>query len=414
MLVGPAGAGKGIVIDAAARAEQLAGRETIGVAVSGSTAELLGAGSPALSGQTMTLNSLIARARSGATHVGQDTVVILDEAGMSDHARLDQLTELIERSGAELIAVGDGKQLPSIGPGGMFDRITTYTPTAELQDIHRTHDPEERRAWQTLRAGAPEQAMAHYHQRGQLHYQDTRDQAGEEAVQHWHTLTQDHGIREVALIADASNQEIDRLNARAQHLRTQNGELTEHEIPLKAVHYGLRQGDRVAFTTQHRPPQAPRVENGTRGEVTHIDREQAQVTVTLDGSDRQITLTDDDIENLRLAYAQHIYRQQGATVDRAVVVTGGWQTSKESAYVEASRARHGTDWYIAREDLGTEDQDTDRTTRLTQRMRQTRAQTPSLTYNELPDPIHQLDPTHPTWPQPPHPEHPQPQPEHER
>ena len=35
VLVGPAGTGKGVVIDAAARAEQHAGRETIGVAVSG-------------------------------------------------------------------------------------------------------------------------------------------------------------------------------------------------------------------------------------------------------------------------------------------------------------------------------------------------------------------------------------------
>ena len=32
-------------------------------------------------------------------------------------------------------------------------------------------------------------------------------------------------------------------------------------------------------------------------------------------------------------------RLQGATVDRAVVVTGGWQTARESAYVEASAAR---------------------------------------------------------------------------
>jgi conjugative relaxase-like TrwC/TraI family protein len=386
VLVGPAGAGKGIVIDAAVRAEQLAGRETLGVAVSGSTAELLGAGSPALTGQTTTLDSLIARAKTGAIHIGPDTTVILDEAGMSDHTRLDHLTALVERSGAKLVAVGDGKQLPSIGPGGMFNRLTAHAPTAELHDIHRTRDPEEQRAWQALRAGEPEQAMAHYHDRGQLHYQDTRDQAGEQAVQRWHTLTQQHGIKEVALIADASNQEIDRLNARAQHLRTEHGELTEHEISLQAVHYGLRQGDRVAFTTQHRPPGAPRVENGTRGQITHIDPQQHQATVTLDGSDRQITLTREDLETLRLAYAQHIYRQQGATVDRAVVVTGGWQTSKESAYVEASRARHGTDWYIAHEDLGTQGEDTHRTTRLAERMRQTRAQTPSLTYHELPDP----------------------------
>ena len=42
-------------------------------------------------------------------------------------------------------------------------------------------------------------------------------------------------IREVALIADAANTDIDRLNARAQHLRAERGELGHHEIPLPSV-----------------------------------------------------------------------------------------------------------------------------------------------------------------------------------
>jgi len=95
---------------------------------------------------------------------------------------------------------------------------------------------------------------------------------------------------------------------------------------------------------------------------------------------------------VRLAYAEHIYRKQGATVDRAVVLTGGWQTSKESAYVEASRARHGTDWYLSREDLGTDGPDTDRTTCLADRMNHTRAQMPSLAYEDL------FNPYDPDWP----------------
>jgi ATP-dependent exoDNAse (exonuclease V) alpha subunit len=104
---------------------------------------------------------------------------------MVDHKRLDALTELIERSGAKLIVVGDGKQLPSIGPGGMFDRLTKHAPTVELETIHRTTDPQEQRAWQALRAGEPERAMAHYKARGRLHLADTRDQAAENAVQAW-------------------------------------------------------------------------------------------------------------------------------------------------------------------------------------------------------------------------------------
>ena len=384
VLVGPAGTGKGVVIDAAARAEQYAGRETIGVAVSGSTAERLGADSPTLAGQTLTLDALVARANTGTMRVGQDTTVFLDEAGMVDHKRLDALTELVERSGAKLIAVGDGKQLPSIGPGGMFDRLATHAPTAELADIHRTTNPAERRAWQALRAGEPERAMAHYASRGQLHLSDTRDQAAEQAVQTWAALTDGRDIRDVALIADAANTEIDRLNARAQHLRAQRGELGHHEIPLPGVHYGLREGDLIAFTTQHRPPGQPRVENGTRCQVRTIH--ERGVTVTLDGSQRKVQLAREDLDSLRLAYAQHVYRQQGATVERSVVLTGGWQTSKETAYVEATRARHGTDWFIARDDLGTEGQDAARITRLAQKMTNSRAQTPSLAHPELPDP----------------------------
>lgn len=381
VLVGPAGTGKGVVIDAAAKAEQHAGRRVIGIAVSGSTAERLGADSPALGGRTATLDALVARANTGSVRVGPDTTVLVDEAGMLDHRRMDALTELVERSGAKLIAVGDGKQLPSIGPGGMFDRLAAHVPIAELADIRRTQDPAERRAWAALRAGEPERAMAHYFNRAQLHFVDTRDEAGEAAVRHWMTLADKHGVREVALIADASNKEIDRLNARAQHLRAQRGELGDREVALEHTHYGLREGDVVAFTTQHRPPGQPRVENGTRGQVARVD-EHGGLMVALDGSGRRVWLASEDIDSLRLAYAQHVYRQQGATVERSVVVSGGWQTSKETAYVEASRARRGTDWFVARDELGAEGQDARRVMQLAGRMLTTRAQVPSLSYRE--------------------------------
>jgi ATP-dependent exoDNAse (exonuclease V) alpha subunit len=391
VLVGPAGTGKGVVIDATARAEQRVARETIGVAVSWSTAERLGNDSPALHGQTMALDALITRVKAGHVHVGPDTTIILDEAGMTDHNRMAALTQLVERTGAKLIAVGDGKQLPSIGPGGMFDSITRHAPTAELQTIHRTKDPAEQHAWRALRNGEPERALAHYASRKALHIADTRSQAAENAVQAWAQLTQEHPIRDIALIADATNQEIDRLNARAQHLRHQHGELGRHETQLPHVHYGIRQGDLIAFTNQYRPPQAPRVENGTRGEITRLHPD-GSATIALDGSDRHLTLAPKDLKSIRLAYAQHVYRQQGATVERAIVLTGGWQTSKETAYVEATRARQRTDWHIARQDLNPGAQVPDPIARLVQRMTRSRAHTPTTTQQTLPDPA--WDPTH--------------------
>jgi conjugative relaxase-like TrwC/TraI family protein len=214
ILIGPAGTGKGVVIDAAARAEKLSGRETLGIAVSGSTAQRLGYDSPAIAGQTLTLDALVARVERARLQVHEHTTIYLDEAGMADTSRLERLTEVVERTGAKLVLVGDGAQLPSIGAGGMFDRLAEIAPSATLSNVRRTLDRAERRAWADLRAGRSDRAMAHYQSIGRLHMSDTRDEAVEHAVKEWAKLTETHPIDEVALISDASNKEIHRLNAR--------------------------------------------------------------------------------------------------------------------------------------------------------------------------------------------------------
>ncbi len=382
VLVGQAGAGKGVVIDAAVRAELHAGREPLGVAVAGDTAERLGRESPALERRTLTLDSLVAKARTGSLTLDQSTTVFFDEAGMADTRRLHALSDVVQRSGGKLVVIGDARQLPAIGAGGLFERLSDTAPTARLSEVRRTSDPLERHAWADLRAGHAEQAMAHYQARGQLHFADTREQALEGAVKQWDELAEREGVKQVALMSDASTTEIDRMNARAQHLRAERGELGEQEIPLPSVAYGVREGDRVAFIAQHRPEGERRVENGTRGEIVRVDVDQRRVSVLTDGA-REVTLAGEELENLRLAYAQHLYRQQGATVQRAVVVTGGWQTSQEGAYVQASRARNGTDWHIARDDLGTEGVDAQRVGRLAELMRASRAQLPSLAFRAL-------------------------------
>jgi conjugative relaxase-like TrwC/TraI family protein/excisionase family DNA binding protein len=385
VLIGPAGTGKGVVIDAAARAEQLTGRETVGVAVSWSTTERLGRDSPALVGQTFSVDALVARVEHGRVEIGKDTTVYFDEAGMADTPRLGQLSEMVERTGAKLVAIGDGAQLPSIGAGGMFDRLSQLAPSVTLSDVRRTMDPAEQRAWADLRAGRSDRAMAHYLAKHRLHMAATRDQAVEQAVHDWAKLTEAHPINEIALISDASNKEIDRLNARAQHYRAQRGELGDLEAEIPGIHYGIRKGDRIALIEPHHERGKQRIENGSRGEVLDITPA-GEALIEFDLTGQRRTLASDDLAQLRLAYAQHIHRAQGATVTRTLVVTGGWQTSKEPAYVEASRARTGTDWYVNRDDLGTEGHDTDRIKRLAHNMSRSHAQTPSLAHPELPDP----------------------------
>jgi hypothetical protein len=82
--------------------------------------------------------------------------------------------------------------------------------------------------------------------------------------------------------------------------------------------------------------------------------------------------------DLRLSYAQHVYKAQGRTVERAFVLTGGWRTDRERAYVALTRARDRTDLYVSREDLGEQGMDAGAIERLADAIAQSNAQQPSI------------------------------------
>lgn len=383
MLVGEAGTGKGVVIDAAARAELAAGREVLGTAVSGSTAERLGQDSPALAGRSIHVDALLAQVAHGHVDIDERTTILFDEAGMADTERLAALTRLAARRRAKLVLIGDAAQLPAIGAGGMFEELEDALPTARVTEVRRTRDRAEQTAWRALRRGDAGKAMAHYLARGQLHMSDVREDALEAAVRRYDELARAVGYRQVALMTDGTNLEIDAMNARAQQLRLQRGEVSEVSVPLplddtERPVYDLRAGDRVTWRRPQRVPGERRVENGTRGTIVAVDPAAQAVRVEIDGTGRHVDVVGQELAQLRLAYAQHLYRQQGATVDRAVTLTGGWQTSREGSYVQASRARHGIDWFVARADLGTEGDDAERIERLADAMRVSSAQRASI------------------------------------
>jgi len=376
VLIGPAGTGKGVVIDAAAQAEREAGREVYGVAVAGRTAQRLGEASPALDGRTRTIDSFVTALDAGRLHVDQQTTVYVDEAGMGDTARLAPLVAAVDERGGRLVAIGDHRQLPAIGAGGMFEHAAECVPTAQLAEVRRTQDPATREAWRELREGDPTVAMAYFHARGDLRFADTREQAVERAAHRYDELAREHGHEHVALMSDASNVEIDTLNLRVQQLRRERGELTPEAVEHPDGHR-LHGHDRVVWTQPMRLGDGgPRVENGQRGTITTADPEHGTLAVRLDAG-RMVQLDGEQVGALRLAYAGHITREQGATVREGVALTGGWQTSREGVYVQASRATDRIEFHVSREDLDSPD-DAERVRQLAARVACSDAQTPSI------------------------------------
>jgi len=377
--VGQAGTGKGVVISAAREAWEADGHRVIGTAVAGATAKRLAADTGIA--ETMTTDALLGRAQSGRLGLDERSVVVMDETGMADTRRLAALTQATAQSGSKLVLVGDQAQLSAIGAGGLFDAVRSKVPTAELTEVHRAWEDWERQAWAQVRAGEAAPALAAYRSRDRLHVSDTREEAGQRMVDDWDRTRAEVGEGGCVMICDASNSELDRLNAIAQDRRLEAGELGDDRAELPGRPYGLHAGDEVLLTGALYEPGRERVENGTRAQVTQASGRKVTLR-TEEPQPREVPVDTRQFSELRLAYAQHVYKAQGATVDRALVLTGGWQTDRESAYVALTRARERSDLYVSREDLGEEGMDDGAIQRLSERITLSRAQQASITQPE--------------------------------
>jgi ATP-dependent exoDNAse (exonuclease V) alpha subunit len=379
------------VLDAAREAWERDGQRVIGTAIAGATAQRLGA--DAGIGETMTTDSLIRRVEHDRLKLDRNTVVVIDEAGMADTRRLARLIEITDRSDSKLVLAGDQEQLSPIGAGGLFAELKDNVPTAQLSEVHRAKHDWERDAWGQLRQGDAERALGEYQDRGRLHIEETRADAGQRMVNDWAATRAAHPDDRVVMLTDASNHELDQLNKQAQEKRLDAGELGAQTVDLPGRPYGLRFGDEVIFSAQHRVPGEARVENGTRGQVFAARERDSNVVIrTQEPRPRYVEVSTREFDGLRLAYAQHVYKAQGLTTDRSLVLTGGWQTDRETSYVALTRARERTDVYTSREDLGHAGIDTDAIGRLAERANQSHAQQASITRAEIDEPIRRDSP----------------------
>ncbi len=380
VLVGQAGTGKGVVITAAADAWRQEGYEVLGTAIAGATAKRLEA--DAKLETAMTTDALLHRLDEGKIALGNRSVVVMDEAGMADTRRLAKLVEATSRAESKLVLVGDQAQLPSIGAGGIFAAVQSRAPTAELSEVHRARNQWERDAWRQVRTGEGGRALAAYAAHDRLHVSDTREQAGREMLDAWDRARTERPEERIVMLTDASNVEMDALNAAAQERRESAGELGSRTAELPGRPYGIAPGDEVILTRAFHPRSEPRVENGTVADVLDADGRHELTLMTREPDPREVKLDTEEFRELRLAYVQHVYKAQGLTVDRAFVLTGGWQTDQERAYVALTRARDQTDIYVSRDDLGEEGMDAGAIERLAERIEVSNEQEASIEREE--------------------------------
>ena len=355
VVVGQAGTGKSTALQGVARAHQQAGRSVLVTSTGAQAAERLAAElrEAGVEGRGYSTAALRVNVERGVVVLDAGVTVIHDEAALASTREQAWLFKAVSESGARLVAIGDPRQSQAVGAGGLWDEIEQTAKAqdafVELSRIVRAYDPADRRDQALWRAGRHDNALAGYAQRGFLVIETEQRRVEDVALDA--AQADRHGGRETLVVVEASNEQLDALNARAQAIRLQDGELGSASVPLTSRPYGLRAGDEVVVRAPVRHPDLGSIRNGVSAQVIAVDAKSATATLRFsDGRQAPFDRATLDTGQIRLAYVSHPFPAQGRTTDTTHVIAGPLSTA-EGSYVALTRAREHTHLYASSDQL---------------------------------------------------------------
>ncbi len=357
-IVGRAGSGKTTALAAAARALWASGIPVTGCAPSAQAAHVL---QQATGMPSVTLHALCARWQAGiAAPAG---CIVVDEASMADTRTLERLLALTERR-ARVVLVGDDRQLPAVGPGGLFAELAARLGAVELVANHRQAADWERHALALLRRGDSHVALELWLAHGRIHADV--DPVGACAGAWWRDRLRS-GDADTAMLAYRRH-DVAALNQAAAAALEAAG-LRGPRVGAGQATYAV--GDCIRCRIND--PRAG-LRNGMRGHIGAVDNQRG--TITLDADDgTRIEIPRD----YRLAggvdhgWALTGHAAQGLTVARAFVVAPEPGAHAEWGYVALSRAREAVHLFVG------DEPDSDPLVELAQSLRTAAARPPAIT-----------------------------------
>jgi conjugative relaxase-like TrwC/TraI family protein len=340
VVIGKAGAGKTLALDAARAAWQASGHTVIGTSLAARAAAQLEADAGIPSATLARLERELQR-----RPLPHDSVLIVDEAAMVGTRQLARLATIAAEAGAKLVLVGDDRQLPAIDAGGGFRALSNAIEPIQLRRNRRQCQAWEAAALDALAIGRTAAALDAYDTHGRIHRGNNAHEVREKLVTDWlEALDTGADVRILALHRD----DVDDLNQRARRRLRQRGELTE-SIEVEGRTFAI--GDQVVgLRNNYRSG----ILNGTTGTITALHPDEQTVTIeTRDGLAIRLSRAYVRRGHLEHAYAITVHKSQGATYDQAFVL-GDDRLYREAGYVALSRARTTTRLYAVRTDTNDE------------------------------------------------------------
>lgn len=357
VMVGDAGTGKSSTLHAVREAHEAAGLRVIGTSSGGkASAELM-----ASSGiDSRSIAKLQSDLELGREQLNARTVLVIDEAGMTSSRDMAALMRAADEAGAKVILVGDWKQLQPVGAGETFRAVDQALGSARLEQINRQSQEWERGTVKELSRGEAAQALKTYAEQGRIHIDATYQKAIKDvATRHVENMREVGQDKAVALAG--TRQAVDHINEAVRAELKREGQLGEGEkfttkdeqrnIGTREIE--LAKGDRVMIATTDTEKGYT---NGDAGRVVGMDAKAGTIEVKLDRTGETVKVNTQEAE-VRHGYAMTTHKSQGSTYDRATVYLDS-NTSREMAYVQASRAKEETHFVTTRHSVAEMRRDT--------------------------------------------------------
>lgn len=341
VLVGDAGTGKSTTMQAVREAHEAVGLRVIGTSTGTKAAQELAASAGIDSRNIAKLCLDLERGREQLTN---KTVLVIDEAGMTNSRDMVRLMRAADEAGAKVILVGDWKQLQPVGAGETFRAVDKELGSVRLETINRQSNEWERETVKQLSRGEAADALKTYAEEDRIHVDATYQKAIKDLAQrHLDNIREVGADKTVALAG--TNRAVDDINQAVREGLKKDGQLQDgHTMTTRDEgrnsgqrRIELAQSERVAIGNNDREG---RFTNGDVGTVQRIDPKTGTLEVKLDRTGETVKVNVQDNE-VRHGYAMTTHKAQGSTYDRATVYLDS-NSSREMAYVQASRAREET------------------------------------------------------------------------
>lgn len=291
--------------------------------------------------------------KNGVDPLGRKEILMVDEAGMIGNTVMQELLKVAWDKGAQVLLVGDDRQIPAVDRGGLFKVFCERYGAYELTEVRRQERDWQKEVSETLSQGtsarAVQEVLASLEGHQRLHWNETKEGALQQLVDQWKKDTA-KSPESTFFVMEHRNRYALVLNEMIRNVRKERGELARTDV--SGAEYRcetflgtcyVSQGDRIQFRANDRELG---VNNGTLGTLIETT-DNCFVVKTDEGV--EVAFNPKTFNRYQLGYAGTYHQSQGKTVEYAYALHSPYM-NHNLFYVGLTRQKQDVHYFVSKDE----------------------------------------------------------------